>query len=845
MFVFLVGFGTSFAAGASVGIDPGPSSDDDHSHALSATDGHHSPSIGAEERTTHEAVASPLESPIGPPEDDLAVVRFEDEHVVSGSIVENLPPDPAVSAGGDELVIDEHDDYDHRVLQTTNGDVATVDSGDSSIDNRPIERVENDPDLVIVGENNTVRDELEIDRGDGIVRTAGSGDPIVVGDDPVTYSKHNTVDLDVNITDVTDVEEGETLAVDAEVSNSMWAHASGETITFRLLDSSGNVRATSEDTISVDGNDRTPLTFFHETKTGDYLADEVEVELSLDDHDGSGDVDTADVDIGAAGVAVAITDTNRPVEGGDLIVDVEIDRYGAEPPGEQRYPISFFVDGEEQETQVRSLSPGSSTTETFRYETDGDDLPEVEAMVTSRTDTHTVDVPLLTREEHENNIEATITETNVDQLNLTGELEVDATFDYDGETPTGQTTFPANFTIDGTVEEQRNVTVTDPSPTNETFVFDRNETDPPIQDVVIATPGENATVVFDRRTDLEFVDVTDPAARNDTLETTVSVEDVGETPGQDTLTIETVNPVAADNATRNRTISLEGGESTTETVAFDLTDDAPPRLELRASTGDAAETRTVEVRDNVPVFAVEDVRIEGADDPDSEIGVIGTLVNEGGATGTQTVELTFDGDPIRTQELTLEPDESETLSAGVPTADPGTYAYGATTADDTYSDTTTADEMASDSSLSLPSLPVGLTGIVAVLASVLGLVAIGAGALKYRENPAAVRAQVRQLRNTVLEAVPVGESGTVVVRNDLPRASLVRVRVKSGNDVVFIEDFEIAENERRTFECLPDADRFEVGAGVDDITSHEETFGEETDTVGVLLQPEGITIREL
>ncbi|SFB78762.1 hypothetical protein SAMN05444422_1026 [Halobiforma haloterrestris] len=805
--------------------------------------------------------SDPINVPSGPPDDKRVVVRFEEDHVVSGSLEEDLPPEPAIAVnrsdgGYEDLIVDEHDDYDLEVVQTPDGEVAKVNG------TRPVYRVDDDPDLVVLDdEQEVVVDELQVSREDGLVRTVEGDEVVTVNGTPIEYPEYDYVDLGLEITDVENASEGESISVDVAVHNSRWADATGDDakMTFSLHDSDGNPKDPEEiedytTTIDVDGDGNSSYTFTYDTERddNDYIFEEVRVEIedrNTDDVTVDGDSDTASVEIGAAGAAVFITNSTSTVEGGELSVTADIDRYGNEPEGSQTYPISLFIDGAEVETQVHTLAPGGETTTTFSYETDHNDVPETNVEVSSRTDSDSVDIPVVSREEHNRSIEAAITGTNVDQLNLTGELEVDTAFDYDGDIPGGETEFQAHFVVNGDVEDRRNVTLAGSDPTNETFVFARNETHPPIENVTIETPGEDASVEFDRRTDVTFTDVTDPAARNETLEATVSVEDVGETPGRDVLTIETTNPVAVDNATRERTIVLEGGESTTETVTFELTEDAPPNLELRASTGDAVETTSVEVRDDVSRFVVEEVTLEGADDPDSGLDVTGTIRNAGGVSGAQTVQLTLDGEPIRTEEIVLEPDEEVTLSAGVPTSDEGTYAFGASTDDDEYSDTSVATatqtESAPDDEGSSLSLPVSPATLLVVLASIAGAIAVGAGVIKYRDDPATVRARARQLRNTVLGAVPFGDSGTVIVQNDLPRTSLVRVRVRSENDVVFVEDFELAENERRTFDCLPDAERFDVGAGVDDITSHEETFGEGTETVAIVLRPEGITIREL
>ncbi|AFZ73112.1 hypothetical protein [Natronobacterium gregoryi] len=796
--------------------------------------------------SSHAPVLSDSPNVNKPDDEKRIVVRFEDDHVVSGEIVtdDDLPPDPKVTAGGEYLVIDDHEEHDRRVVQTMDGgDVAQTEDGKpahiSSGD---------DPDLVVFERDShgsiTDTDSLEVNREDGTVQTE-SDEQLFVDGAPVEYEDYDVYDLTVEILEANDPDEGETLTVETEIENHDWGNAHEVDGVIRLLERSGELAASNE-TIDIDGGESITHTFDLETRATHYIANEFEIDIA----DGEA-VESQDVTIEAAGAAVSITETTSPtIQGDELEVTARVHRYGDVPEGAVSYPISFYVDGSEVGTEIIGLSAGSTREITYAYETEDDDVPEVDVRVASDTDSSTDQVDVISREEYEDNIEASVTGTNIDELGSSGTLEVDGSFGYDGDLPAGKTTFPANFTIDGTLEDYRYITLEDGADVAETFTYDRDANEPPITDVAIETPGEDATVTFDRDTDVAFANVTDPAARHEPLDATAIVTENGETPGQDTLTFEIENSFAVEsNGTTMRSIQLEPGESIDEAVTFDLTSNAPPELELRASVGDATATTTVEVRDNVAQFEIDETSLVGIEDPESGMEIATTVRNAGGVTDTQTVSLEFDGETVHSEEMTLEPDEEATVSSDVPAAeeDGVTHSYGASTEDDSTAATATTGETPDGETsdpITLPSMP-GSANALLLFASLLGLALVGAGVVKYRNDPAAVRARVRQLQNAAMDAIPGIGSGAIIVQNDLPRETLVRIRVSAGNDVVFLEDFELGESERRTFHTLPDADRFEVGAGVDDITSHEETFGEETEQVGVVLRPEGITIREV
>ncbi|GAB3670826.1 hypothetical protein GCM10028856_21190 [Halopiger thermotolerans] len=784
------------------------------------------------------------------PDEDDVVVRLEDDHVVTAAVADRMPSDPYVETAGEgkRLVVGKDSDYDYPVVQTTDGTVATV--GD---DGPPIARINNGTDLVVLSDSGSIEDTIVVDRSDGYVKTKAGGTNVVVNGTPIKYPDYRKTEIHPTIQNVTDADEGETIEIAAAFENRAWG--SGERdVTLRLLDAEAPHETVTR-TIDIGGGERISEVLEYETKRGDHAIDEVE--LAID-----GNSDAADVEVGAAGAAVVDLETAGTVEGDALEVTAHLDRFGTVPEGTQEYPITLSINGTDVRTNVVTLAPDATATETFTYETDGDDVPQVDVRVSSPTDSASTTVPVVSRLERDHNIRTEVTDTTVGALSEP--LEVSAIFWYSGKIPGGETQFTANLTADGTVVDRRNITLAGSSATNATFTHELSESAPPIANATIETPAGAEPVGLDQETVITFDEVTDPAARNGQLTATVTVENRGETPGQETLTVDT-NPYAVESdGTYTASAPLEPSESFTETITFDVTEDAPPNLDLVASTTHAREVRTVEIRDNESRFEIRNVSVDAGTDG-AKSAVTATIRNTGGAAGTQGVTLTFDDEPIATEAVSLEPDEERTVSKTVEPAETGTYSYGVTTDDDSVRDTTTVEPTESSQSglvgSALNVVSPGGSPVALLAVSLLGVALVGAAVVGYRSDSddlqklqdrmtgmTALQPAARKLQRAAQNArnlVSNGGSGSVVVQNDLPRAALVRVRVRSDEEILFLEDFELGEEERRTLECLPDADRFEVGAGVDDIAAHEETFQRGTDEVGIVLQPDGIAITEL
>ncbi|GAB7019340.1 hypothetical protein JCM18750_22010 [Halostagnicola bangensis] len=783
---------------------------------------------GKESQTTVSLVESTIDA--SDPSDDDVVVHYGDNFVVSGAYADGTPPEPAVTVDGDPLVVRE------GVVQTRDGrEDVEVDYGDET---EPVEQVSGSPDIAVGGTNLEISD-------DGTVRTADEEANFVgVGDDPAEYDNFDEEILQIEFESIDDITEGEELSVNVTFTNYGYERVE-KTAKLSGVDSNGEFEEgiDSWKDVELDGGEQTTKSFVDETDIGYGDMNELQLEL-----DGEREADTA-IDVKEAELSIVSFDANTPVEGEDLSLSGEIERIGSVPFDELTATVS--INGQEVKHETFDLDPGES--ESVGYETNNSSHENGEATIETAyvpessesdgdviTNEDEVEITIISRQDHNESMSATILNTSVG--NLSEELEVNASIDYDGDVPDGETVVPTTFLVDGSVANETNVTVEDGSPTDVTFATELDEDTVPVTSVTVETPGRSDTVEFARAVTTD-VSVNDPFASNESLEAVVEIENDGDTPEMVNLTVSVDDPASVESdGSESRELSVNASETVEAEFTFEPTDHASSQIEVTAEAGDSSDTATT----NRPVFEVEDVELEGADDAGSGLTMSGNVTNTGEIPDTQTIQFTLDGELVTEKNVTLDPDESETVSADIePPEEDGEYGFGMTA----NNETATAGESAEGSA----EINVSGTSLLDRLSSLalplllLGLLVIGVVALKYRDDPQAFKRRIATAQSTVQSAVQgiVGGGGSVIVENGLPRDSTVRIQVKDANGVVFQEDLQLADGEQREFPSLPDDGQFEVGVGVDDVASHSEVFQGPTDSVGVVLQPDGITIAEL
>ncbi|WP_169732139.1 CARDB domain-containing protein [Halostagnicola larsenii] len=777
----------------------------------------------ADGNETQSQVALVEEPFTDPRYNDRVLVTF-DGSVVRGehATAEETPENPSLSVGGDPVV---SSDGSVKVLD---GDHVTV--GESGV-------TENSAGEIVTGDTGQA---LTVD-GNGTVRAGEDGPVAEAGGTTLEYEHYDEAIPVVEFGDSTNVSEGEQLSTTVDVTNVGYGSIEDE-IKLEGVDTNGSydsIQIGDVDYEEIAGGDTDSLTFEHTLVAGDHQIDELRLGISSQQF-------TEPIDITKSEIAITNVETNDPVEGETLTVEADLERRGALDLDDRT--LTFSVDGTEVDSRAITLAEGASITEEFSYETDESNASTVDVEVAVPEDSNTAaeTVTVVSGDEHNESMTATI--TNEPIANLSAEFEVVAAIDYDGDVPGGETVVPTTFRIDGSIEEERNVTVEDGSATEETFSTYLTDESVPLTNVSVETPGRSDTLEFERNLTTAFADVDESFSSEETLDAVVTVENDGDTPEVVELTVSVDAPDGVDgDGSETQTVSVNPSESVESEFAFEPTEDAPSDLELTAETNGSSEPATATA--TRPTFTIEDVGLEGADNANSGLNMSGNVTNAGELPDSQSVQFTLDGELVGEETVSLAAGESKTVETAIePPAENGEYEYGMTANNESAGAAESAEgsaqiDVSGQSILDRVSsfaLPLALLALLALLA-------IGVVALKYRDDPEALQAQVLAAKSRVQNAVQgvVGGGGSVIVENGLPRDSTVRLQVKDENGVVFQEDLQLADGEQRKFPSLPGDGQFEVGVGVDDVASHSEVFQANATDVGVVLQPNGITIAEL
>ncbi|ELY93090.1 hypothetical protein C482_20486 [Natrialba chahannaoensis JCM 10990] len=817
---------------------------------------------------------------------NTVVVTFDDEYVITGSSadVESLPPDPVVSAGGDALVVD-----------LESGTVVTESCEPVMVGDNEVRVAENDPDLVVT-DGVYLNDTLEL-TNDGTVQTVNGGSTVEAGNDVVEYTEHDTVDFQPNITETNSPGEGETLSITVEVTNPHYGSDDQELELF-LRDGNDEIKETLTDSISLDGDDSGTVTFEYETEEGDDIIESARVRTE------DGSTDTTDITVNEASVDVEITDdwTRFPAAGDELEVPVEITRHGNIPDGEQDYIIDFLIDDSHVTTRPVALSPGEQTVETFTYQTDENDSPSVDATVKSGYNSHTASVDVIGQATHEENVQATFVDQNNPDEGETLELIAEIEYDRSDRIPDEPQEYPIQFYVDGDHIENRTVELDGAETLTETFSYETKQGDAPRVDAELITPGSGDTDeprITGSGFEVTIEEVNDPVNASEKLVTTVVIENTGEIAGQQEVRLRTDSGISDSDRTlrhiRDReNVSLDVGERTTEQFFYRPSETDVPMIEVAILSNNDEALANATVRSKSTHYEPQNLTGDYTNDTDRELTLTAEINNTGTEPGDQYVEFMLDDELVYVDRVTLGPWESTTVSTTIDAPEEiGAYDFAvetdnATTAstvgvgveiiddepvdesggsDDpdepssNQSDSGSTNE--SDSTTETPEEEAGLPwflillGLLGVLVSSLTLLVYRNDPENFPPEPAAVPDaleeeftkignQIRATNLSMLVATVKGlvglGAGTLVVQNKLPRAATVRVRCQAGEETVFLQDLELQPEERRTLASLPDVEQFRVGAGVDDITSHEEVFEGDNGDVGVVLRAEGLVI---
>ncbi|WP_369731497.1 hypothetical protein [Natrarchaeobius versutus] len=817
------------------------------------------------------------------PADNHVVVRYEDDHVVTGSDVTagDVPPNPNVATErGENLVVDD-------------GEVVTEHEHERDrerivVGNNSVRVATGDPDLVVT-DGEILNDTLVVNESNGVVETLEGGSNVTTeSGDVVEFSAYDESEFAITGVYPDDpVGEGENLTVDVGLENVKYGNGSRD-VYLEIFDEDNDRLGEVNESVELARGESTTESFEYDTERYDHEAEELAVRVAGDD------TERVPVTIQEARTVVTNLSYNQPVAGDELEVTAEIDRRGNYPRDEQEYLVGFWVDDSHVETKRVPLSPGGEATETFTYETDETDSPRVDVEVgVLEGERYAETIDVLGEATYAQNVNATIVDRNLPDEG--GNLTLDAIVHYEDPdlVPSDPMDHPIELYVDGELADRTDVRLDGDEVVEEEFVYQTERGDAPRVDAELRSPGDGDTArprVNGSGFGVAIQDVTTPVNQSDVVVVTAAIENAGDVSDDQDVRMRIDRGVGDPDRVDRRvedtqTVSLNVSEGTTERFSYRTGDADVPEVEVAIISENDEDTTNVTVRDRKSRFDVQELAAEHAGGSDDELTLETTINNTGIEPGEQYVEFLLDGDVVHIDRLSLDPWEERTLSTDVAVPQGGTYEFAVSTANETATETAsvTIDPAADDPSTDGPPDPdddtpsetepedeggapwyLVVLGILGVLVSIVALVAYRADPEEFPPDAETVQAwgrrRVRSFRQSgamLVAAVRSGDpaavvavfkrllglgAGTLVVQNELPRAATVRVRCQTADDTVVLEDLELGPDEQRDLGSLPDTSQFKVGAGVEDITAHEEVFQGISGDIGVVLRTDGILI---
>ena len=494
-------------------------------------------------------------------------------------------------------------------------------------------------------------------------------------------------------------EDGATLPAGTVIKAVTEENGSNETLDQITMDSAGEYGGAGlgEEKLQVPATVDGPVYFVAENNLGTFTADETV-------QNPSGGTQRLDLTFppGAAESRPyfdisGLQPTDETVIEGEVVdVSATVENRGSEQ-GTQT--VSLAVDGQSTESTEVTLGPGSQETVSFAIDT---------ATLGAGNYTYTV---------------------ASDDTSQSGDLTVEAsraTFTVDGFSPSEQTVVEGDqINASATVTNEGNAEGT------QTVTLEAGGTTLASSDVTLAAGDEQTVSFSDVSTDAlapgtyTYGIYTDNGSQTGTLtvesrQATFTVS--GLNPTDETLTVgdefATSATVTNDgNAEGTQTITLQvggtqyGSESVTlapdeeQTLSFgpvDTTDVGPGSYSFEVGSANDSQTGTLVVESDDPAtFTVTDLRpTETTVVAGQSFDVEAAIRNDGDQSATQQVQFRLDGNTVDRDGVTLESGELATVSftdIGTSSLEPGTYTYGAYTANDSRTGTLTVEANDSES----------------------------------------------------------------------------------------------------------------------------------------------------
>ena len=440
-----------------------------------------------------------------------------------------------------------------------------------------------------------------------------------------------------------------------------------------------------------------------------------------------GRIDTDRTTVNEAGFFIDINSTNSPVDEGETLeVEARIENTGAQIDSQD---IVMTVAGIEEDRKTVSLDGQTAINKTFTWETEPGDAGDYTVALSSEDDEAITDAQVEEQAEFAVTINSTNSPVAVGET-LEVEARIENTDDFEDTQEVvlnidGNRTDSTNLTLDG--GESETVTLewaTGDSDLGNHTAEVASETDADETDVRVQQPAAFAVTIDSTNS---------PVAEGEELNATVTVENVGDLPGNKTVTL-SVGAVERDSTD----VRLDPGESRAVTLTWETADGDAGDYTAEVAAGNGSDSAAVTVTsaptptggdgdggdgDGNATFEVTITEVRPPDGSGGSLEVDAIVENTGDRSDTQNVSLTVDGEETDSQELTLDGGESESVTFSSPSAPEDTERQSVLVAseDDADESTVEFDETETDSDDGLP--PGNSGGILLLLLLLLLLLA--------------------------------------------------------------------------------------------------------------------------
>jgi len=468
--------------------------------------------------------------------------------------------------------------------------------------------------------------------------------------------------------------EGDTLVVETTVENTGDAHGE-QVVELKIEDE--RVGATE---VALDVGERDQISLFWETGDGD--AGTHTATVASDD-----DSDVTGVTVHErSNFTVEITSTTSPVsEGDELEVTAFVENTGAETDSQS---VTLTIDDGPVASETITLESGESTTIDLVWETEPGDAGEYVAEIASDDDSDTTDVAVNQAARFPVDIVSTTSPVTEGE-----DLGVTATVQNTGEETD---TRPVELVVAGETVDATELTLEPGQSETVELTWATEDGDAGEHTATVETEsGSDSTPVTVERAVFFAVEITStsgPVVEAEPLDVTATIENTGES--SDTQPIE----LRVDGATVDTTqLSLDGGESESVTLTWE-NDDAPlgsyTAVVASEDDSDAVDTsvnepRPGELAGGKQVFEVEITSTNAPVAEGESLEVTAEVTNIGPESGTQTITLSSDGVERDSREITLDSQESRTLTFAWETGPGDAGEQTASAASETDDDSTT------------------------------------------------------------------------------------------------------------------------------------------------------------